>query len=188
MISPRHFLAVAVAGLLSACSSTVAVVQVEHDVGNMPDLVRYAAGGGALRVAVHGDPTGDADAPALAATVRAAMQGRNGGPATRFVAAEDPAPGVREGWRVVVTFDRDRPVALRALCRSPTGDARPGEAVALRAAFCYRETALAWVEVAVPPITNLDDPLLGRAVAAATRQLFPPYDPDRATNGGDIFD
>lgn len=169
--------------VLAGCAGAVQVTRVEHEAANFPDVFRYAAADRDLRTQIYGNPTG-APAGAFNDSVVAAMQGRNGGARTHFTTA--PSASARAGYRVVLAFSRDPLLSGRAVCRdvAPEALAAAAEATHLRAAFCYRERALAYVEFASDSWASPNDPRLASTVGAAVRQLFPSYDPDRPNNDG----
>ncbi|MFQ5958728.1 MAG: hypothetical protein ACE5LF_05100 [Alphaproteobacteria bacterium] len=169
--------------LLAACAGGVQVTHVEHEAANFPDVFRYAAADRDLRTQIYGNPTG-APVETFNSAVVAAMQGRNGGARTHFTTA--PSASARDGYRVVLAFSRDPLLSGRAVCLgvAPEALAAATDTAHLRAAFCYRERALAYVELASDSWASPSDPRLARTVGSAVWQLFPPYDPDRPNNDG----
>ncbi|MFQ5783637.1 MAG: hypothetical protein ACE5H8_02285 [Alphaproteobacteria bacterium] len=170
---------------LAACASSVTATDPVYEVAGLRDIFQHAAAGRDLLTEVRGNPTA-APKAAFDAAVLAAMQGRNGGPVTHFTTA--PAADAHTEYRVVLAFAADSVPSARAACGTVGPLAAAGRPAYLKAAFCYRDRALAHLEIAAGAMRSPDDPRLRNAVSLAVGQLFPLSDPDRPTNGGDQFD
>jgi hypothetical protein len=161
------------------------------DPGYRLNEVFYAAGPGAMRTVVTGDPFG-IGRERFDEAVTEAMYGNNFGPDMEFVTA--PARDLNRHYKVVMMFDAPLATGGSAVC-----DAQPGvepaaattaappaadQPVRVLAAFCRGDWPLTQLAGTMAR-TGVDDPAFQGFVSQVTLRLFPADNPEGRPDAGD---
>ncbi len=142
------------------------------------DVVHYASSLGPLGAVILGNPTPAPD-PSFRAAVVDAMQGRNYGYPTRYVAPPpEAAATLPAGYRVILAFGQPNTDG-RQLCQGQLiPPALPASTGTLQGAFCYGPGWLSQVKARVGGFASADDPALRPLIAQFMVQLMPPIGDD----------
>src|SRR5512134_808191 len=130
-----------------------------------------------MPVVVVGNPF-DIPKPDVDAAVIAAMQGRNRGPAVRFVEAPTEIAQSASGYAVVMLLNTGPGIGADFIC-ARRGSLEPPPLVGrttMLAVFCGAADARSWAFSSTGPSASPGDPLFVQLVRQATFLMIPPRD------------
>ncbi len=176
----RFSLAVLLAGTVSACAQGT-MVRNATIVSYRPSMLNYAAGQGAMKTEIIGNPfVGSKDE--LDRVVTSSMTGAHFGPRLAF--ATSVSPQNKSPYRVVMIFNPTSGYETGRLCSGPEElSGAPSKPVRVAAAFCSADRPATYTAGSVSGVDAPTDPAFRDLIRQITIVLFPLQDPTRGDDG-----
>ena len=182
MMTTRFAISAALAAVVAACAQGT-MVRNATIVSYQPSMLNYAAGQGAMKVDIIGNPF-DGPKADLERVVTGELTRAHFGPALDF--ATSVSPDNRSPYRVVLVFNPTSGYSSGNICNTPGPATEPGDdRIRVKAAFCSADRAATYTSGKVSVTPRPSDARFRQLIRQLGMALFPLRDPTRGDDDRD---